>query len=128
MGRCTSAERRIRSDADFLLRPQAVVVKASNPVERVEAAAVRAAGSIAELIEFAKDGDGGGGAEGGRELIESGDPGAGEEAREGLRGEKDGPHNAMVPLRSTLTNRTIASSIPACDNRLVATGDYGRYR
>ena len=42
-----------------ILRPQAVVVKASDTVEGIVAAAMRVAGSIVELIEFAKDGNGG---------------------------------------------------------------------
>ena len=44
-------------EPDGIMRPQAVVVKVSNPVERVEAPAMRVAGSIAELIELAKDRD-----------------------------------------------------------------------
>jgi hypothetical protein len=40
-----------------IMGPQAIVVKTSDAVESIEAAAMRVAGSIVELIEFAKDGD-----------------------------------------------------------------------
>jgi hypothetical protein len=69
---------------------------------------MRVAGSIAELIEFAKDRNGRGGAEGGGKLIEGGDLRAVEEAQEGLRGEQDRSHNAIVPFISSGLNRTIA--------------------
>jgi hypothetical protein len=45
------------------MRPQAVVVKASDTVEGIVTATMTVAGSIVELIEFAKNGNGGGGAE-----------------------------------------------------------------
>src|SRR5213083_2332679 len=85
---------------DGIMRPQAVVVKASNAVEGIEAATMRVAGSIVKLIELAKDGDGRGGAEGSRELIESGDLGAAEEVQNELSGEESGSHNAIVPFHS----------------------------
>jgi len=47
------------------MRPQAVLVEASNLVEGIEAAAMGVAGSIVELSEFAKDSDGTGEAESG---------------------------------------------------------------
>ena len=40
-----------------IMGPQAIVVKTSNAVESIEATAMRVAGSIVGLIEFAKDGD-----------------------------------------------------------------------
>jgi hypothetical protein len=43
---------------DGIMRPQAVVVKVSNAVEGIEPTAMRIASSIAELVKFAKDGDG----------------------------------------------------------------------
>jgi hypothetical protein len=66
------------------------------------------AGSIVELVEFAKDGNGGCGAEGLRELIEHSDLGAAEEAQNGFRGEDGGSHNAIVPSTSMAMYRTIA--------------------
>jgi hypothetical protein len=46
------------------MRPEAVVVKASDTVEGIVTTAMRVAGSIVEVVEFAKDGNGGCGAEG----------------------------------------------------------------
>jgi hypothetical protein len=52
-------------EPDGIMRPQAVLVEASNLVEGIEAAAMGVAGSIVELSEFAKDSDGRGEAESG---------------------------------------------------------------
>jgi hypothetical protein len=74
-------------------------VPCGNFSQSVKLAAVGIAGVAGEFLQFAKDGDISVGAQHLLELRQGGDSVSAQELAQGIGGESDGAHNAIVPLK-----------------------------
>ena len=77
-----------------------MIIKAGNVGERVEAAAMRIAGDVAELFEFAEHGESGIGAQHPFEFRQVSNFVCTQVLAEGRRVEGGGTHNVIVPTLS----------------------------
>jgi hypothetical protein len=94
-----SDERAVTREPDPIVGPQAGIVEADSFTEGVVASAVSITSEVVEGLEFAKDGEVGGGAESVFEFRQSSDFVAQQVLAEDLGIEGKWSHNVIVPIR-----------------------------
>ena len=109
-------ERAVTREPNGIMGPQAGIVEAGAFAEGIVAAAMSIAGQIVEGLEFAKDGEIGGGTEDLFEFGQSGDFVPQEVLAEELGVEGEGSHNVIVPpgigiAIGTITQLTVALAV-----------------
>ena len=92
----------VAGEPDGLMGPQAPIIKAGDVGESVEAPAMRIAGDVAELLEFAEHRKRGSGAEHAFEFRQVRDFVGAQVQAEGKRVEGGGAHNVIVPTRGSV--------------------------
>ena len=95
-------ERAVPGKPDCLMGPKTGVVEAGGFTEGVVAAAMSIAGKVVERLEFAKDGEVSGGAEGVFEFRQGSDFVAQQVLAKDLGIEGEGSHNVIVPTSLTI--------------------------
>ena len=109
-------ERAVTREPNGIMGPQAGIVEAGAFAEGIVAAAMSIAGQIVEELEFAKDGEIGGGTEDLFEFGQGGDFVPKEVLAEELGVEGEGSHNVIVPAGTgivigTITQLTVALAL-----------------
>ena len=97
-----SDEGAVTGKPNVIVGPEAGLVEADRFPEGVVAAAMSIAGQVVEELEFAKDGEAGGGAEGLLEFGKGSDFVAEQVFAEELGVEGEGSHNVIVPIERRL--------------------------